>query len=120
MGAENPTWGPYDTYILIGVFILLFLTLFIVPRWLMMNAMKKVLKIMHKHNAISPQTAKFAEELGIKPQSMWDRMFRMRDYKPQALQLLTQYQIVMLTPEGKYYVNQENLAKSKLKDTKFY
>ena len=111
-------WGPYDAYILIGVVILMLVTLIFLPRWMIMNAMKKVVKTLVKHDAQSPKAAKFAEDMGIRPLSMWDRMFKIRDYRPQAFQLLVQHGIIVQTPEGKCYLDTNKLSQSKLRDVK--
>lgn len=70
---------------------------------------------MKKMNAFSPDKALSAEQIGIIPLSMWDRMSKMRDYRPKALMQLIQVQIVNRTPDGKLYINQEKLNQSRFK-----
>jgi len=44
---------------------------------------------------------------------MAQRMWKPRDYKPRALQLLLNANIVQMTPDGKLYLAEENLAATK-------
>ena len=100
------------------LFIVLMVLLFIVvvlflPQWLMMRNVPKVIRIFRQNNAVGGKNAKTIEELGLLPKSMFQRMFSRRDYKPQALQLLIRTTVVEMTEEGKVYLSEENLARTK-------
>jgi hypothetical protein len=88
------------------------------PNWLIYRAMKKVIKALKKRNSYNIALASTAEEIGVKNEPMWSRMFKDRDYRPQALAQLVQLEIVLQTPEGKFYINQVKLDQSRLKDVK--
>lgn len=94
---------------LITVFIGLKL---LVPRWLVGKAVKPVIILFLKHGAVSPQSAKSAKELGIGAMNFAQRMVRPRDYRPKALEVLMQTDIVLATDEGKLYLSKEQLAKT--------
>jgi len=53
------------------------------------------------------------EELELKPKSIFRRMFTRRDYSQQALQFLIRADVVDITEEGKFYLNDEKLMLSK-------
>ena len=121
MGANNlgpalNTWSTNDWIVLTSAIIIMLAAVITIPRWLIFNAMKRIIKIMKKQNVFNPQNARSAEEMGIAPLTIWGRMFKMRDYRPQALQHLTELRIVLQTQDGKYYINQEILSTSRLKD----
>jgi hypothetical protein len=60
--------------------------------------------------ALDPRKARTVEELGLSPRVFFQRMFRTRDYKPYALQSLSQAGIVRSSQEGKLYMMEEGLA----------
>ncbi len=116
MDNVSTTWGANDWIVLVLVIILMLAIMIFLPRWLVLRAMRKVLKTLRKQNAVDAKSAKPAEQFGAAPPNLWDRMFKMRDYRPQALQQLVQLQIVSMTPDGKYYINQQNLLNSRFHD----
>ena len=83
--------------ILIALFIIF---VFVVPQWLLMRNVPKVIRIFRENNAVGPKNAKTIEELGLKPKSMFERALRMRDYKPRALQFLMSVTIIDTTEEA--------------------
>lgn len=103
--------------IVITIAILIVLVIYI-PRLLVMSAMKKVIKTLKKQEAVNPQNAKTAEQLGIRQGAIWENMFRMRDYRPQALYLLCETEIVLVTMDNRYYLSESQLAVSRFKDIK--
>ena len=100
------------------LFIILMVVLFIVvvlvlPQFFLMRNVPKVIRIFREHNAVGEKNAKTMEELGLLPKSMFQRMFSRRDYKPQAFQFLLRTTVVEMTEEGKVYLNEESLARTK-------
>lgn len=95
--------------ILIGLFILLLAGMFFIPRWLMRRAAKQVVNIFRRQNAVDKSTAKTIDELGLRPPTFMQRMARRRDYKPQAMTILVQAQIIKITEDGRYYLCEETL-----------
>ena len=100
------------------LFIILMIILFIlsvifIPYWLIMRAVPKVIKTFRQKNAIGEKNAMTIEELGLKPKSIFQRMFTRRDYSQNALQFLIRADVVDITEEGKFYLNDEKLMLSK-------
>ncbi len=83
------------------------------PQLLIRRAIPDVIKIFKSRDAIGPGNAKTAEELEITSQTMVQRIWKPRDYKPRALQLLVNSNIVQMTPDGKFYISEENLDATK-------
>ncbi len=98
--------------ILIGVLLLAVIYL---PRFFIKRAVRKVVAIFRAHGATSPDTAVSLAELGLAPRSPFDRMFRMRDYKPYATRLLGQAEIIRSTEEGLVYLSEDDLERSPVK-----
>lgn len=96
--------------ILIALFILF---VFVVPQWLLMRNVPKVIRLFRENNAVGAHNAKTIEELGLKSKSMFERAFRMRDYKPRALQFLIRVTIVDMTEEGKVYLDEDKLLQTR-------
>ena len=96
--------------LLIILFILSFLFL---PYWLTMRTIPKVIKVFRKKNAVGEKNAMTVEELELKPKSILRRMFTRRDYSQQALQFLIRADVVDITEEGKFFLNDEKLMFSK-------
>lgn len=88
------------------------LALLIVPQWRMKRAIPKVIKMFQDHNAVGIKNAKSEEELGFKQRSIMEGMFKPRDYKPHALNVLIQAEIVQVTEDGKLYLSEEKLMNS--------
>jgi hypothetical protein len=89
--------------------ILLFLGLYYIPAFMVRRAILKVINIFCRHDAIGVENAKTVDELGLKPLDFFQRLWRLRDYKPQALQILRQQGIVYLTKDGKLYIVEDEL-----------
>lgn len=98
-------------FILLGILFLVIM--FGLPQMLIRRAIPSVLKIFIEHNATSPQNAKTVDELGLADQTLAQRLWKPRDYKPRALQLLLSSNIVQMTADGKLYISEENLNATK-------
>ena len=103
----------YDWAIIIGMFIVLLAAMIFLPQLMIAIACPKVIKIFRKHGALTPDKAKFVDELGLKPPSFIDRMMKLRDYKPKALQLLMQINVVQMTDDGRIYLVEQELQKTR-------
>ncbi len=79
------------------------------------RAVRQVIAIFEKHNAIGIQHAKTVHELGLTPPNLIDRFTRMRDYKQSALNILLKAGIVQTTEEGKLFISVEKFAELKSK-----
>ena len=102
-----------DWAIIIILIILFLLAIFVLPQLMIGRAVPKVIKIFRNRNAVGIKNAKSIEELGLQPKSMVERMMRLRDYKPRALDFLIQVGVVQMTEEGKVYLSEEMLANTR-------
>jgi hypothetical protein len=104
----------YDWLFIVGLIVFMLLGMWVLPRFLMQRAMRQVIDILRRNNAINMQNAKTVEELGLQPRSFMESMTRMRDYKPRALQVLVMSEVVNQTEDGKVYLSEEKLQETKL------
>jgi hypothetical protein len=102
-----------DWIIVAGLIILFLLVIFIVPQLMIAIAAPKVIKIFRNKNAVGPKNAMTAADLGLQPPSMIARMMKPRDYKPRALQLLMHINVVQMTDDGKIYLSEQELQKTR-------
>jgi len=77
-------------------------------RFVVRRAINRVIQTFRKRNAVSLNNAKTINELGIKSR---DSMLKLgfRDYKPYALKLLKDANIVRETEDGKLYLSEEDI-----------
>ena len=99
-------------------FILLLAVIFIVgvtvlPQLFIRRAIPSVIRTFREHNAVNIKDAKTIDKLGLQTRPMLERMWKTRDYKPRALQLLMSANIIQMTEDGKLYLSEENLAATK-------
>jgi hypothetical protein len=99
-----------DIGIIILLIILLLAGLFFIPRWLTRHAARQVIKIFRENSAIDSKSARTIHELGLNPPGMWERMGRRRDYKPRALSILREAEIIKTTADGRLYLSEDKLA----------
>lgn len=101
---------------IIGMILLVVLGLFVIPRILIKRAISQVIFIFRRSQATSTNQAKTIDELGLKPRSFLEGMLKTRDYKPYALDMLRQQEIVRMTPEGRLYLSEEKLSSTGLEN----
>ena len=100
--------------IIVLLFAFLLAAMFIIPQWRLRRAIRQIIGIFRKHNAVSAKNAKTANELGLRPRGLMEGMFRGRDYKPYALTALMNAGVVKTTEDGKLYLSEEELMTSSL------
>ncbi|HHT46337.1 MAG TPA: hypothetical protein GX004_03465 [Firmicutes bacterium] len=83
-------------------------------RLLMVRAIREVIRIFFTTGALDAQNARTKAELGLVPQSFIERMYRIRDYKPYALQVMLNAGIILETSDARYYLSEEKLATTTL------
>lgn len=103
-----------QTLVLIGLIILAIAGLVFIPRLLIKRALSRVIGIFKRYGALSPSSAKSIDELGLRPRSFFEGMFRTRDYKPYALDMLRRSNIVRTTEDERLYLSEETLVSSGL------
>jgi len=99
-----------STLVAILLFIGLLGLVLVVQQFMMRRAIQQVLDIFRRHGADQAAGAKTIEELGLSPKSFIAKMTTLRDYKPDALKVLMQREIVAVTGEGKLYLKEDNLS----------
>jgi hypothetical protein len=97
--------------ILVLVIILLLAVAFLGSNYMMRRAFKSVIKMFRYNNALTPATAKTADELGFKRKAFL-QLKAFRDYKPTALQYLMRQEIIKVTDDGRLYLSEETLSQS--------
>jgi hypothetical protein len=95
--------------------VLLLLGAVYLSRFLIKKAMRDVVSVFRRRGALNPKGALTAEDLGLVKGRFTDRMFRVRDYKPDALRLLAQANVVKITEDGRLYLSEAELADSTVK-----
>lgn len=95
------------------IVILFILSVLFLPYWLIMRSVPKVIRAFRQKNAVGENNAMTIEELELKPKSIFRRMFTRRDYSQNALQFLIRADVVDITEEGKFFLNEEKLMFSK-------
>lgn len=103
----------YDWAIIILLVIIMLLALFILPQLMVARAVPKVIKIFRNHSAIGIKNAKTVQEMGLQPKGLIDKMMKPRDYKPRALELLIHINVVQMTEDGKVYLSDQELMKTR-------
>jgi hypothetical protein len=88
---------------------------FYASRLLIRRGMRQVIRQFRAQGATTPKGAMTAVEMGLVRGSFTDRMFRVRDYRPMALDLLRQADVIKMTGEGRLYLSEEALAQSPVK-----
>ncbi len=101
-----------ENSLFIVLLILLFLvSFFILPQWRMRRAVRQVVEIFRENNALHPSTAKTPEQLGFKrPEGALSSLFRGRDYRLYALNMLLKAQIIQQLEDGRLYLQEEKLS----------
>jgi hypothetical protein len=98
-----------STFVAILLFVGLIALVLVVQHFMLRRAVKQILDTFRRHGAHQTGSAKTLEELGLGPKSFMARMTTLRDYKPAALKVLIQREIIATTDEGKLYLKEENL-----------
>ena len=91
------------------IVILAILGFFLLPRIRIRRAVNQVIAIFERNNALDVRSARTADELGLRPPTFLDGMLRMRDFKPYALQILMQTEVIRQTDGGRLYLAQNRL-----------
>ncbi len=104
-----------QSVIAVVIMVALFLFIIIVlPQFFFKRAMRDVVRQFRKQNAIDPASAKPLEEIGIRQRSLAGSFLRGRDYKPYVMNVLIKSQIVIMTEDERFYLDEATFAKSNL------
>lgn len=102
-GSINPTYW---------VILLMFFWLgfFVIPGFLLRRTISRVISIFRRNHSLCSESPKTVDELGLVPQSLMDGFFKLRDYKPYALQFLVKGGVVRETEDGKLCLLEERVV----------
>ena len=64
--------------------VVLLAVIIVLPQILLRAAIPKVVRILRQHDAVDPEHAVLAQDVGLARSSPVDRAFKPRDYKPKA------------------------------------
>jgi hypothetical protein len=84
--------------------------LFVIPSWMTRLAVPKVIKAFCQSDALDARHARTPVELGLAPPPFLQRMTRPRDYRPHALRLLREANVIRTAEDGRLYLSQRELG----------
>lgn len=80
------------------------------------KAMRDTVRRFRERGATDREGAATLDELGLAPRPLTERMFLLRDYRPYALQLLMEADVVKTTEAGALYLSESALERSGMKE----
>lgn len=92
------------------IIILAIVGFFVLPQIRIRRAIKQVVAIFERNNALDVRSAKTIDELRLRPRTFLEGIGRIRDFKPYALQILMDAEVVCQTDGGRLYLLQDKLA----------
>jgi len=104
-----------DVIVLIGIIVLGLLAVIFLPAFMLRRAVKQTINILKKANALSPENARPLKELGLEQKNFLQRIGRIRDYKPMAVQTLANMGIVVVTEDSRIYLIESRLNELRIK-----
>ena len=90
--------------------VAVFAALFLIPSLMTRRAAFKVIKVFCQADALDAEHARTPDELGLVPPAFFERLTRPRDYRPHALRLLKDANVVLSTADGKLYLSRRELG----------
>jgi hypothetical protein len=109
-------FSSLDLLIIVIALVCLVVAFISIPRFMVLNAMKKIIRTMIKEGAFNAHKAVPPEQVGVGRRDPWGGMLRMRDYRPQALYMLVDSEIIVNTLDGRYYLSADKLQVSRFRD----
>jgi len=104
----------FANVIFLGALMMLtFLGALRIQAYLIKRALVQVIDRFRKNQCLCSLGAKTIGELGLQPPSLFERLFKPRDYKPYALQLLIRENIVLLTSDHKMCLHEKRFENMK-------
>jgi hypothetical protein len=106
---------PQALLIMLLVIAVLIVGAIYISRFLLRRAVRQVVSTFRGLEATSPTAAATQEELGLIQRNPFERIGRLRDYRPYALRLLLEQNVVRQTEDGRLYLSERDLEKSAVK-----
>jgi len=104
-----------ETTTLIILTTLMLIIIFVLPQILLRSAISSVIRTFRQRKAVGAQNAKTVDELALRPKSMMQAIFRGTQYKTTALLVLRNAGVIESTEDGKLYLSEDNLSRSRWK-----
>ena len=104
-----------ETTALIVFAVLVFIIIFVLPQIMLRLAISSVLRTFRQNKAVGAENARTIDELGLRPKNLIQAIFRGTQYKTTALLVLRNARVIESTEEGKMYLSEENLSRSRWK-----
>jgi hypothetical protein len=92
------------------IIVLAILGFFVLPQIRIRRAIKQVVAIFERNSALDLRSAKTIDELRLRPRTFLEGIGRIRDFKPYALQILMDAEVICQTDGGRLYLLQDKLA----------
>jgi hypothetical protein len=102
-----------ETTTLMLLTALILIIIFVLPQIMLRRAISSVIRTFRQSKAVGAQNAKTIDELGLRPKSMMQAIFRGTQYKTTALLVLRNAAIIESTEDSKLYLSEENLSRSR-------
>ena len=101
--------------VIVAIVVVLVAMMIVMSRYLIRKAVRDVVTLFRRLGATGPESGRTAQEIGLARAGMFDGMFKLRDYRPDALLMLGQAKIIKATEDGRFYLSEEDLADSQIK-----
>ncbi|MEJ2165489.1 MAG: hypothetical protein P8X90_08165 [Desulfobacterales bacterium] len=98
-----------NLFMIMIVLGLSFLAALRIQAYMMKRAVSQVVDRFRSNHCLCSQGAKSADELGLQPPNFWQRLYKPRDYKPDALRILIQSGAVRLSKDDKMCLLEKKL-----------
>jgi hypothetical protein len=102
-----------ETTTLMLLTALILIIIFVLPQIMLRRAISSVIRTFRQSKAVGAQNAKTIDELGLRPKSMMQAIFRGTQYKTTALLVLRNASVIESTEDSKLYLSEENLSRSR-------
>ena len=92
---------PLNLFLILLILILCFLVVLRIQAFMVKRALRQVIDKFRAKHSLCSQGSKTIAELELQPPSFPERIYRLRDYKPDALKMLIRTGAVRLSEGGK-------------------
>jgi hypothetical protein len=96
------------SWVILGM--LSWLGLFVIPAFLLRRAIRQVISMFRRNHSLCSESPKTVHELGLARQSLMDRFWKPRDYKPYALQFLVGAGVVRETEDARLCLLEDKMG----------
>jgi hypothetical protein len=104
-----------ETTILLILTAAVLILIFVLPQVLLRAAISSVIRTFRNNKAVGAKNAKTIDELGLRPKSLIQAVFRGTQYKTTALLVLRNAGVIERAEDSRLYLSEKNLASSRWK-----